>query len=188
MRFGGVDSPGHLRVPDSKTLKFGEVMSVSFWVRVEDDASATWMDGSGKKVPLAGQVVVAKSGDRTGFVIKRGEEGEGLRGLDVTAQCAQRSCGGGVLEGGDRAARMDSCRGDRGEGRDADLPGRRIDGTGQAPGESGGGEWGGHVCGDTGGEGVESVVVGAAERGGGRLRIYNRELTAEEVKELAKRG
>jgi len=85
VKFGGVDSPGHIRIANSDSLKFADAMSLSFWVNVEGDAAQTWMDGSARKVPLAGQVVVAKSGDRTGFMIKRGQEGNDVRGIDVTA-------------------------------------------------------------------------------------------------------
>ncbi len=63
--FGGVNNPGHIRIPNSAALQFDTGATYSVWVRLD---SLTGMDGWGQPVTGAGyqDTLWAKSHDRAG--------------------------------------------------------------------------------------------------------------------------
>ena len=85
VRFYGIDDRGYIKVPNSDSLKFTDVVTVSLWVRIENGEGQTGMDGSGRKVPDAHHVFVAKSGDRVGFVVHSIHESREKRYIGIGA-------------------------------------------------------------------------------------------------------
>lgn len=69
---GGTQNPDHIFIPNSSTLQFSNAMSVSYWVKFSGNRSQTYADCSGETVTSTNGVVLGKSGDRNGFYF--GEE------------------------------------------------------------------------------------------------------------------
>ena len=84
-RFYGIDDRGYIKVSNSENLKLTDVVTIALWVRIEDGAGQTGLDGSGRKVPDAHQVFVAKSGDRVGFVVHSTRETADKRYIGMEA-------------------------------------------------------------------------------------------------------
>jgi len=63
-KFYGCSSPGHIRIPNSDSLKFDKTLSISYFVRVD---SYTGMDGWGHCRDGGRMTVLAKDHDRSGF-------------------------------------------------------------------------------------------------------------------------
>lgn len=63
-KFGGFNSPGHIHVPNSTSLKFTNLASFVYWVRLDNAAG---MDGWGNFSANGNQCAFAKSHDRRGI-------------------------------------------------------------------------------------------------------------------------
>jgi len=67
-KFGGYYNPGHIRIPNSSTLQFNKMLTISFWAKIDNFGT---MDGGGGYLgSYGGGCVFAKDHDRTGFVSK----------------------------------------------------------------------------------------------------------------------
>ena len=81
IKFGGISKPGHVKIPNSNSLKFQNELSISYWTTID---SYDGMDGLGKYISdEAPACVFAKSHDRTGFhsknaATKNGNFGSGF--------------------------------------------------------------------------------------------------------------
>lgn len=63
-KFGGYQNIGSIEVPSSPSLSFGNVFTISYWVRVDDPAGE---NAFGQFVPYATQIAVAKRHDAQGL-------------------------------------------------------------------------------------------------------------------------
>jgi hypothetical protein len=63
-KFGGYQNIGSIEVPSSPSLSFGNIFTISYWVRVDDPAGE---NAFGQFVPYATQIAVAKSHDAQGL-------------------------------------------------------------------------------------------------------------------------
>lgn len=74
-RFGGTDSPGYIRVPNSSSLRFSDGFTFSCFVKPMD-----WrgMNGSGAIVDHGSHCIFAKSSDQTGPAMMFSGEDDGL--------------------------------------------------------------------------------------------------------------
>jgi len=65
IKFGGISKPGHVKIPNSNSLKFQNELSISYWTTID---SYDGMDGLGNYISNdAASCSFAKSHDRTGF-------------------------------------------------------------------------------------------------------------------------
>ncbi|CAK8725310.1 hypothetical protein GMJAKD_16145 [Candidatus Electrothrix aarhusensis] len=64
VRIGDVNDPGHIRVPNSDSLKFQDVFSVVYHVRLDSEYG---MDGYGRISQFGYRTVFAKDHDRSGY-------------------------------------------------------------------------------------------------------------------------
>ncbi|MFY9260974.1 MAG: LamG domain-containing protein [Gallionella sp.] len=76
---GGGQAPDHVLVPNSTSLQFTNAMTISYWVRIDGNQSQTNADCSGAAVTSIFGTVVAKSGDRNGFVLNEFDTGSSLQ-------------------------------------------------------------------------------------------------------------
>ncbi len=76
---GGGQVPDHVLVPNSTSLQFTNAMTISYWVRIDGNQSQTNADCSGAAVTSIFGTVVAKSGDRNGFVLNEFDTGSSLQ-------------------------------------------------------------------------------------------------------------
>lgn len=68
-KFGGFGDRGYVTVPNNPSLTFDGQASFSMWVRIDGSYGQTGADCSGDGTDNATQVLLAKSGDRIGFVL-----------------------------------------------------------------------------------------------------------------------
>jgi formylglycine-generating enzyme required for sulfatase activity len=68
-QFGGIDDAGYLHVPNTQALRMSEAASYSMWIRVDDSFGQNNANCDGRKVDGMPQTLIAKSGDRYGFVL-----------------------------------------------------------------------------------------------------------------------
>jgi hypothetical protein len=67
-KFGGFGDRGYITVPDDPSLTFEEAASFSMWARLDDSyGQGNYCDGEGED--YANQRMLAKSGDRYGFIL-----------------------------------------------------------------------------------------------------------------------
>lgn len=64
-KFGGYSNPGVIRVPNSSSLKFGTMMSLSYFLKVDDRSG---INGNGFVANSGNFAIIAKSHDRSGMV------------------------------------------------------------------------------------------------------------------------
>jgi hypothetical protein len=64
-KFGGYSKPGHIRVPNSSSLKFNSEATFTMWVKLDD---ASGMDGWGRNSATGNHCLFAKDHDRSGIV------------------------------------------------------------------------------------------------------------------------
>lgn len=76
---GGGQAPDHVLVPNSTSLQFTNAMTISYWVRIDGNQSQTNAGCSGAAVTSIFGTVVAKSGDRNGFVLNEFDTGSSLQ-------------------------------------------------------------------------------------------------------------
>jgi hypothetical protein len=72
---GGGQNPDYVLVPNSTSLQFTNALTISYWVRIDGNQSQTNADCSGAAVTNIFGTVVAKSGDRNGFILNEFDTG-----------------------------------------------------------------------------------------------------------------
>ncbi len=65
--FGGFDNPGHIRVVNSASLQVDRYLTIAGFVKLNSEQG---MNGNGSKVPSGSHVFLAKSHDRAGYAAK----------------------------------------------------------------------------------------------------------------------
>jgi Concanavalin A-like lectin/glucanases superfamily/Metallo-peptidase family M12B Reprolysin-like len=72
---GGSQSPDYVRIKNDKSIKFGDSLSIAYWMRFDGTQTQENRNCSGASVKGIQGTVFAKSGDRNGFYALERDEG-----------------------------------------------------------------------------------------------------------------